>query len=242
MNSINISSFLGNLKFNAITGIGFAVLLATPVSLIQAGNLSIDVATENYGQGLANASVCLGTNASPTIYGARLSNKKGRATFADVPNGKLLVTVSKDGYRGHSRSFNKGQGSSVYVPLRQGGGGATCTQAVVKQDNSGSRTKQQTSRFLQLSSLKINRSASSTRSQSVSLNHISSGSPTQYRASEKRDFSDAKWEDYSATPSYTLSSGKGMKTVFFQVRKVVKMSKGEITRDSVVVSDGIRLY
>lgn len=227
----------------ALLGFGLLAVMILPTNPLHAGNLSVDVTIEGYGQKLSGASVCIGTPENPASYGSKITNGEGNALFADIPDGNVQLTVSKDGFHGHSRVFSKTQSvASVYVPLKQGEGGTTCVAATVKFDNSGVQTKQQNNPLLQLISMKINRNATSTNSQTVTLNNQVGGSPTMYRASEKSDFSDANWQPYSDGPSYILSNGKGNKTVYFQIRKVTKMDKGEITRDSSVVTDVIRLY
>ena len=65
---------------------------------------------------------------------------------------------------------------------------------------------------------KINNGATSTTSRNVTLNNTASGSPTQYMASEASTFSDATWQPYSTAPGFALSSGSGVKTIYFKVR------------------------
>ncbi len=67
----------------------------------------------------------------------------------------------------------------------------------------------------------------------VTLNNVCTGNPTHYMASESPSFSGASWQTYSAAPSFTLSSGNGVKTVYFKV----KNGAGE----SAAVSDTITL-
>ncbi|WP_136525967.1 toxin TcdB middle/N-terminal domain-containing protein [Geomonas ferrireducens] len=52
----------------------------------------------------------------------------------------------------------------------------------------------------------------------IVLNNVCYGSPTSYMASESPAFTGASWQPYSATPTFTLSSGYGNKTVYFKVR------------------------
>ncbi|MBF0379328.1 MAG: DUF1566 domain-containing protein [Desulfamplus sp.] len=69
-----------------------------------------------------------------------------------------------------------------------------------------------------LTSFSINNGASSTSTKTVTLNNSVTGNPTHYMASESSSFSGASWQTYSATPSFTLSSGIGTKTVYFKVK------------------------
>ncbi len=67
----------------------------------------------------------------------------------------------------------------------------------------------------------------------VALNNTCAGSPTEYMASESASFTGASWQTYASAPSFTLSSGNGVKTVYFKVRNAA----GE----SPTVSDTIQL-
>ncbi|HLK61907.1 MAG TPA: hypothetical protein VKU19_00610 [Bryobacteraceae bacterium] len=71
-----------------------------------------------------------------------------------------------------------------------------------------------------VTSFKINNGAASTTSTTVTLNNAASGSPTQYMASESSTFSGASWKTYTAAPTFTLSSAKGTKTVYFKVQNL----------------------
>ncbi|MCX7047563.1 MAG: glycoside hydrolase family 5 protein [Candidatus Sumerlaeota bacterium] len=84
-----------------------------------------------------------------------------------------------------------------------------------------------------VSSFAINNGADSTANRAVVLNNSCAGAPTQYMASESASFSGASWQTYSAAPSFTLSTGNGLKTVYFKTRN----SGGE----SNTISDSITL-
>jgi hypothetical protein len=84
-----------------------------------------------------------------------------------------------------------------------------------------------------VTSFKINGGAASTITQTVKLNNTATVSPTQFMASESPTFTGAVWSTYSTGPSFTLSAGSGIKTVYFKV----KNSAGE----SIIASDTIKL-
>lgn len=77
----------------------------------------------------------------------------------------------------------------------------------------------------------INAGAGDTTSRTVTLTNVAANTPTDYIASESSGFVGAIWRPYSAAPSFTLSAGNGLKTVYFKV----KNASGE----SNVVSDSI---
>jgi len=78
----------------------------------------------------------------------------------------------------------------------------------------------------------INGGVESTTTRTVTLDNTTTGSPTQYMASESSTFKGAKWNTYSSTPPFTLSTQYGLKTVWFKV----KSASGE---ESAPVSDSI---
>jgi hypothetical protein len=58
--------------------------------------------------------------------------------------------------------------------------------------------------------------AASTRR--VTLNNISMGSPSSYMASEDPNFAGAVWQSYSVSPTFDMTSGYGVKTVYFKIK------------------------
>ncbi|MBF0227867.1 MAG: hypothetical protein HQK76_20665 [Desulfobacterales bacterium] len=86
---------------------------------------------------------------------------------------------------------------------------------------------------LSITSFKINNGAGSTTSKTVTLNNSANGNPTYYMASESSTFSGATWKTYSSSPSFTLSSGNGTKTVYFKITNNAE--------ESLSVSDTITL-
>lgn len=66
----------------------------------------------------------------------------------------------------------------------------------------------------------INNGASETRNilRNVDLNNTCAVCPTHYIASESSTFSGTGWQEYETAPKFKLSSGIGMKTVYFKVR------------------------
>jgi hypothetical protein len=69
-----------------------------------------------------------------------------------------------------------------------------------------------------LTTFALNGGATSTTSPVVALNNTATGSPTEYQASESSSFAGATWRLYAAAPSFSLSSGNGVKRVYLRVR------------------------
>ena len=77
-----------------------------------------------------------------------------------------------------------------------------------------------------LTNFTINSGATITTNQTVTLDNIAAPSspthslPTDYMASEDAGFSGASWQTYSASPSFTLSEGYGVKTVYLKLKNI----------------------
>jgi len=85
-----------------------------------------------------------------------------------------------------------------------------------------------------INSFSINAGATSTDTQFVTLSSDINNAILYYQVSEDAYFSDAQWRDYSSSIDFTLSSGDGLKTLYFRV----KNSEGRL---SEVVSATITL-
>jgi hypothetical protein len=83
-------------------------------------------------------------------------------------------------------------------------------------------------------SLALNQGQEATTSRTVILNNSCTNNPTYFQASESADFNGLTWQPYSSAPSFLLSAGDGLKTVYFKVRD-------DQWLESPVVSARIRL-
>ncbi|MBT3192936.1 MAG: hypothetical protein HN341_10310 [Verrucomicrobia bacterium] len=86
---------------------------------------------------------------------------------------------------------------------------------------------------VQVSAFAINNGNATTSGRTVTLNNTCSGSPILYVASEQSNFRGAKWRAYSTAPSFVLSSGAGVKRVYFKAKSATGVSP--------VVSDTIQI-
>ena len=74
---------------------------------------------------------------------------------------------------------------------------------------------------IELTMFNINNDAVSTQSRFVTTYHFRSGTaPREYRLSDNSNFSGATWCSYVTRPQFTLSSGNGVKRLYFQLRDV----------------------
>jgi len=183
---------------------------------------------------LAGAAVCLGTPARLNQFGAVRTDAAGFAVFADIPQGPLLITVSKAGFKAVQENMVTSNTSRMLViSLSSGGGGSQCEpdSGVVAQAAGG----------LDVSRFAINNGASQTGERGVTLDSRVVGEPTQFRASERADLMDAQWQDYSGKAPFELSSGAGSKIVYFQVRRHATINGADLEVLSPVVRDSITL-
>ena len=80
----------------------------------------------------------------------------------------------------------------------------------------------------------INNEAASTANTTVKLNNTCTGSPTHYMASESSSFSGAKWHEYRSDPTFTLSAGLGIKTVYFKTKNAA--GESNVMSDTIMLS------
>jgi hypothetical protein len=90
-----------------------------------------------------------------------------------------------------------------------------------------------------VSSFAINNGAASTNSTTVTLNNLATNSPTQYQASESSSFSGASWLAYSISPSFTLTTTTGTKTVYFRVRNAAGTVSASVSDTIVLNAPGV---
>jgi hypothetical protein len=173
---------------------------------------------------LSDAGVCLGTPADPEQFGALRTDAQGNAIFSGVPATPLMLTVSRDQYRGYRVQHGaKRYDVVIEVGLQTGGLGPICDAPLTA--GAAEQTRLAISRFT------INAGQRVTNRSDVSIAAVVAGGPTHYRLSERADFSDAEWQPFALPTRFQLSRARGLKTVFFQVRRF--RSSGEASMQSV---------
>jgi hypothetical protein len=183
---------------------------------------------------LSNAAVCLGTSARIDQFGAHMTDDEGYVSFTDVPRAPLLITVSRAGYMAEQESLVTSTANRTRVmSLSAGGGGTPCPLS-----NSASRVY---SGGLSVSRFSLNDGKSVTADRTVTLNNQASSQATQYRASERSDFSGVSWQEYTTAPAFQLSPGPGKKMVYFQVRRYAAAGGANIETLSPTARDSITL-
>jgi len=161
---------------------------------------------------LSGAGVCLGTPANPEQFGALRTDAQGGATFTDVPPTPLMLTVSRNQYRGYRVQHGvKRFDVVIEVALQTGGLGPQCAAPVAAGVDAQER--------LAIRRFSVNGGRRVTRRRDVTVAAVVAGEPTHYRISERADFSDAEWQPFALPGSFKLSRARGTKTVYFQVRR-----------------------
>ncbi len=82
----------------------------------------------------------------------------------------------------------------------------------------------------------INGGETVTSTRDVTLSYSCADAPTHYLASESPTFAGATWLPYDPSPSFTLSEGEGLKTVYLKVKNANGVSP--IVGDSILLSEG----
>ena len=210
------------------------LLLLTLPLMASAADVRVRVFERGDQVPLANAAVCLGTSARIDQFGARLTDNDGYVSFPDVPRAALLITVSHPGYMAEQEAVVTSTANRrLVMSLSTGGGGTPCplSSSVSRVYDSG----------LSVSRFVLNNGKAVTAERTVTLNNQASSQSTQYRASERADFSGASWQKYATAPAFELSPDPGKKVVYFQVRRHATAGDANIESLSAIARDSITL-
>lgn len=217
----------------------FAGLLM--VSNTNATSVKVRVLDASTNAPVAGAAVCLGKSSQDNIYGAQRTDRSGMANFSDLPNHRLILTVSRSQHKGIKRPISLGGVDLVRtIHLPKGGSGPVCDAPPILISSSRVIPTNSDSSIM-VTNLNIDKGQEVTNTRRVVLNPRVIGNPTHYRISENPRFEGADWMKYQQTPLYTLSEGEGRKKVYFQVRRAVEMGEGTIQTLSNVRTDLIML-
>ena len=217
----------------AIKSLVFLLMAAISGAAFSFG-LSVRVFERGGNAPLAGVAVCLGTPARLDQFGAMLTDPGGYAVFTDIPQGPLLITASKAGFKAEQENMVTSNIDRLLVlSLTAGGGGSQCP---LESDGDGQQVS-----GLDVSRFTINNGAAKTGQRTVTLDNRVAGNPTQYRASERADMRDAQWQAYSGAASFELSDEAGKKIVYFQVRRHATINGADLEVLSPVVRDSISL-
>lgn len=211
---------------------GCVALLGWLPALALGAELRVQVVDGDAGGPIEGASVCVGTPADAVQLGVQRTGANGSAAFGDIPRAPLILTIVRSGYKPERQNLEATtHDRAVTVPLARGGGPDYGCQAPVRRDAGN----------LAIRAFRINSGATMTNQRRVTLDFTVTGSPTEFRVSESRDFANADWQPMNATRSFELSPGAGTKRVFVQTRKFREVRGARLETLSDVVSDTIEL-
>ncbi|OED36345.1 hypothetical protein AB833_27355 [Chromatiales bacterium (ex Bugula neritina AB1)] len=201
----------------------------------QSAKLGVRVLDANSGLPVPNASVCLGTASNPTLYGTGVTGFGGVALYDNVPDKSVLITVSKQNYRGIALQAPV-SGSNVIrdIIVTEGLSSKKCRALKYVDLKQGiTRGAQSVDWPLEITALSYFPSGDD----GYSFLSYSHGKPTHYRVSTDPQFTNAEWKDYSDVLHYSRRErDKGQATLYFQLRKSVNVGGGQIEALSKVTS------
>ncbi len=201
----------------------------------QAAKLGVRVLDANSGLPVANASVCLGTAANPTLYGTGVTSFSGLALYDNVPQKPVLITVSKKNFRGIAlQAPSRSDNVIKDVLVTEGLSSKRCRALKLVDLKPGiTRGGQADDWPLEITALSYFPSGDD----GLSFLSYSKGKPTHYRVSTDPQFQGAEWKDYSDVLHFSPRQTDLEKTtLYFQLRKSVSVSGGAIDALSAVTS------
>jgi hypothetical protein len=209
-------------------------MLLTMSLTVSAVDIKVRVFDRGSKSPLGNAAVCLGTSARIDQFGAFKTDDEGFVSFSNVPQAPLLITVSRPSYMAEQQTLVTSASDRMLVmSLSNGGGGTPCPLADTASSEAGGGPG--------IYRFALDNGNSVTADRTVTLNNHTNSKVTQYRASERSDFSGASWQDYAPAPVFQLSPNAGRKVVYFQVRRYASAGSANIESLSPTVKDSIIL-
>jgi len=209
---------------------GMVWLLTAPVWSMAYGNswLEVRVVDKQSGLPVEQAAVCLGTNARPDQFGARRASVGGIVRFDALPLNSMMLAVSQRGYQGKQQRVEPLSGNRVIVlSLVPGGGGPVCAAEVANE-------RPPVAAGLEITRVSVVADTASSSADRVMVTVGVSDDADQVRIAESADFAGSAWVDLKLQNPYTLSSGKGAKQLYLQVRRRVKTKGATIEKLSPV--------
>lgn len=178
------------------------------------------------GKPLADVAICLGTSARADQFGASRTDRNGVVRFEDVRSIPLVLTASRDGYKGREQLLEPLYQSRVLVlKLATGGGGPVCNAEQAASDGDEDTG-------LVINTVNVRRDINVENGVLVSV--AASGKINQIRVGEQVDLSGVGWQPYKSAMPYSLSAGSGGKRLFVQVRRASEVQGASIAVESSV--------
>jgi len=225
-----------------VRAIATLVLLGGLVQAGWAGSVTVQVTKRWAKNPVKDATVCLGTLTNIAQFGVRRTDAKGTVQFDKSPPVNRILTVSKSGYKGRQITLDRAQRDRGFLlTLPAGGGGPQCVAAVSDTELPSATQPYSSGFMLGVMDFRINGGQTATPSRTVMLTYAVTGNASHYRASERSDFESAEWQPLGPEVRYSLTGGSGLKTVYFQVKKLTSVEGAELRSLSDVSAGTILL-
>lgn len=200
--------------------------------------LGVRVLDANSGLPVANASVCLGTAADPAKYATGVTSYSGVALYDNVPDKPVLITVSKQNFRGIAlQAPTTGDNIIKDILVTEGLSSKKCRALKMVGLKKGiTRGEQSEDWPLVIEALSYFPSGDD----GLSFLSYSIGKPTHYRVSTNPNFAGALWKDYSDVLHFSpRQSDQGKPTLYFQLRKTIGVDGALIDAFSEVMTQAV---
>lgn len=166
---------------------------------------------------VSDASVCLGTSARPDQFGSRRTDREGIVRFQDLLPNPLVLSVSRNGFRGQQRAVGPAYDSRIVVlKLASGGGGPECHALPLQE-----RAAPAPASGISIQRLTVDRADAGSDSAGVIVGVSVSGKANQVRIGERADFHDSEWQELQGPVAFTLSDAD-VRQLYVQVRRVLE--------------------
>lgn len=206
-------------------GIGLVILVGAGAPL-RAAEVTVRVFERAGGTPVGGAAVCLGTAADPGQFAQARSDDAGEVRVDAVPNATLVVTVSRDGYRGERRRLPaSGSNRQVVLSLVPGGGGPRCEAGGAPPSRDPDSSPE-----LRLHGLRAEVEGRGAGQWQVRVTPRMSGTATEFRLGWDQELAGAEWQPYGPGPAVTASlpPPPGPALLHFQLRRQVTVAGADL--------------
>ena len=206
----------------------------------QAAKMGVRVLDATSGLPVPFASVCLGTADKPALFGTGVTSFDGVALYDNVPDRSILITVSKQNFRGISlQKPPKGNNVVLDVLVTEGLSSKKCRALKMAQYREGITSEPQESQW----PMRITgQTYFPAGRDGMSFLTYATGKPTHYRVSTDIHFRDAQWLPFSDVIHFSpRQSDYGKTSLYFQLRKLIEVEGAVIESVSEVTSRTVNI-
>ncbi|MGB0866494.1 MAG: hypothetical protein ACPGSC_08285 [Granulosicoccaceae bacterium] len=191
-----------------------------------AAKLTVRVVDANTQQPVSGASVCMGSNTSPSEYGSAQTDASGEVVTS-APGNDFVLSVAGEGHGDYVRTMTARDFDIIYyVELKNGGDQSFCmrSKAVSKADLQGRAA-------LKLVDVDVRSHSHGGGTVDVAT-EVQGLTPTHIRASTNSDFKGARWLPYRAVTRHQVNK-VASEDLFVQVKRSLAVEGGSAEAFSV---------